>query len=256
MASKSKFLTFLGFSVACLACAAQQECQYFGEKAAKSLEAELRHAPSCAAAVKRLHDCQWGSNADLVFASIVIEKCERGLLPKLSQTERKRYLEEKRLCVYEYANQEGSLSHSENVVCQADVAAEFAANPSLARQPMPRASFDCKREQSPLEKAICSDRQLGNADIVLNRVYKAVKNSMTQAQQSAFAKQQMEWMARAIKKCSVTSEQLSPSGIGCMRGEFEDRFADLDGCSVGGPEECLNATQPNAQYRGPSPTGR
>jgi hypothetical protein len=155
----------------------EDDCHYGSEEAANSLVKALTEAPSCGAAVKKLHDCEWGSSADTQFAPIVIEKCERTFLKKLSPAVENHYTTEMQLCAYQYAREEGTLSMSEAAMCQVDVAAEFAANPAVANQLEPRASFNCNRAETILEKATCSDIKLGHADIILSRVYSGLLKS-------------------------------------------------------------------------------
>ena len=200
----------------------------------------LTREPSCSKADELLDKCRWGSSFDAQLAPIVIDKCEKGFLQKLTSEEKARYREELYLCAYEYAKQEGTISISENYVCQADVAARFAANPALAKQPAPRASFDCNRAATQLENAICADKKLGQADIVLGRAYKAVLSSMTSEDRPTIIRLQKEWLRNVTAKCTVASKPLSPAQRECVRNEFEARFMDLDGCGIGGPEECLN----------------
>ena len=61
---------------------------------------------------------------------------------------------------------------------QGRVAAKFSAKPELANELAPLASFDCKRAETRLETAICSDKKLAQADIVLGRAYGAVLKSV------------------------------------------------------------------------------
>ena len=218
---------------------AQTDCHFGSEEASDSLAKALEKTPSCSVAADYLEKCQWGSSADVRFAPIVIDKCEKTFLQRLSSKGKARYKEEMFLCAYEYAKQEGTLAISEREMCGVYVAARFASNPGIANKPAPRASFECGRATSPLEKAICSDKRLGQADIVLSRVYKAVVGSLSSGDKPAMKRQEKAWLSGVIKKCSVGSSPLSPATRTCVRNEFEARFIELDGCSVGGGEECL-----------------
>lgn len=215
------------------------ECQYSGQAALEHDIDLIASEPTCSAANDKLHDCQWGSSADTQLAPIVIQKCQKEFLGKLSPAGRANYDHEQHLCAYEYAQQEGTLFISERVVCEADVAAEFATHPERAAQPIPRASFDCDRARSAMEKAICSDRALGDADIVLNRVYRGLLASATSDERPALIREQKTWLQRTEEKCNASAKPLPASARDCLRKEFEDRFGDLDGCSVGGVSECL-----------------
>jgi len=218
------------------------ECQFGGAEALDHDAKLISDAPTCSAADDKLHDCQWGSTADTRLAPIVIEKCEKIFLNKLSPSGKANYQHGQHLCAYEYAGQEGTLFISEKVVCEADVAEDFATHPGRTNLPIPRASFDCARARTPLEKAVCSDRALGDADIVLNRVYEGLLASATSAERPVVIRQQKGWLHQAIVKCGANTDPLPASSRDCIRMAFEDRFADLDGCAVGGVSECLNQT--------------
>jgi uncharacterized protein YecT (DUF1311 family) len=228
------------FLLIAMPAAAQDECKFFSAEAADGLEKALASAPTCKAAVEKYDKCRWGSSADVGFAGIVIKKCEKDFLQSLNKAEKDRYLEEMELCNYEYGKQEGTLFISEGVSCHVYTAARYSENPKLADQPMPRASFDCSKAKTPLENAICFDKALGRADVVLSRAYKPLLNSVKGAQRTALIERQKKWLAASSKKCGVGTEPLSQSARACMRNEFEVRFMYLDGCGAGGPEECLN----------------
>lgn len=184
----------------------------------------------------------WGSSADTQFGAIVVEKCEKQFFPKLSAAGKAHYEEEMQLCAYEYARADGTLAMSEAAMCQVDVAARFAANPTLAATPLPRASFDCARAQSPLEKAICSDTRLGHADIVLGRVYRGVVKSLQGKQAADLVDSEKKWLAGVAQDCHANAP-LNAAERNCVVVEFENRFTDLDSCEDAeedqGLAECL-----------------
>ena len=127
---------------------AQNGCDFFSRDAAEGLEQALKSAPTCSKAAAVLLRCRWGSGADIGFASIVLEKCENVLLPRLTPNGKARYQRERELCAYEYAQQEGSLSLSEEAICSVEVAERFTTKPELAETPAPRASFDCAKARA------------------------------------------------------------------------------------------------------------
>lgn len=240
-----RFLTALILLLAGSASRAQQPCEFFSDQAREHLTEALQAAPSCKEAANLFDKCLWGSSADAAFGSIVIDKCEKELLPTLSAAGKANYEHERYLCSYEYAKQQGTISISEDWQCQVDVAADFDANPDLANQPPARASFDCAKVQTAIEQAICSDPKLGVADIVLSRALHAAMSALKPDQQRALTKQEMEWFSETATTCAVGSEQLSPSARACMRRQFEQRFRELDGCSVGETAACLKLTSDN-----------
>jgi uncharacterized protein len=220
---------------------AQDACQFGSEEAANSLAKALTQAKSCEAAVKKLNDCRWGSSADTQFAPIVIEKCEKTFLNKLSPTAEKHYADEMQLCAYQYARQEGTLSMSEAAMCQVDVAAEIAANPAAADQPEARASFDCDKAETPLEKAVCSDIKLGHADIILSRVYSGLMKYANKDIRPRLIQEERSWLKGVPRKCGLSSLPTSPSTLDCIRNEFELRFSWLDSCADEDASNCLQS---------------
>ncbi|MGB0064014.1 MAG: lysozyme inhibitor LprI family protein, partial [Terracidiphilus sp.] len=187
---------------------------------------------TCAAAYARLAACEWGSSADARFAAIVIKKCVQTFLPKFSPQETARFNEEMYLCNYEYARQEGTLAISEESICHADVAADFSAHPELAREPLPRASFDCNKASTPLEKAICTNPQLGRADVVLGRVYEAVLREAPAGEKPALVASQRKWLKSVPARCGLGLSAPVAATVNCIRNAFELRFLALDGCGV------------------------
>ncbi len=218
---------------------AQNECEFASKEAAEKLEQALKSAPTCSKAAAILSRCRWGSSADVGFASIVLEKCEHVLLPKLTPNGNAHYRRERELCAYEYAQQQGSLSLSEAAICAVYVAERFTTKPELAEAPAPRASFDCAKARTTLENAVCTDDALGRADIVLDRAYRPLLREMPPEKRALLIKKQKAWCAQVEKKCGASTDPLTAATRECARKEFEARFAFLDGCSVGGPEECL-----------------
>lgn len=88
---------------------AQEPCNYRSENPFDAMAKDLSQAKTCSAAAAKMRDCAWGSSADTQLAPIVIEKCEKTFLPKLSPAAQKRYADEMQLCAYEYARQEGTI---------------------------------------------------------------------------------------------------------------------------------------------------
>jgi len=217
---------------------AQNECSFGGEKAADDLVKALESAPSCSAAVDKLHACAWGSSVDAQFAPIAISKCEKTFLTKLPAPAEDRYIEEMQLCAYEESRAQGTIHISEAALCQADVAADYATHPETANDHPLRASFNCALAKTPLETAICSHIALGHADIVLSRVYSGLRGSLSLTDRSALTQNQKDWLARVPRKCGLTTSPASQRTLNCIRNEFELRFTDLD-CDVPA-KECLN----------------
>lgn len=216
--------------VASAASAALADDSCFGSDA-DALSAALEKAGSCRAAFAKFSECAWGSSADLAFGDIVVKTCEGAFLAKLSPAGKTNYEDEAALCDYERARQDGTMYRSLSALCRAGVAARFADTPALADQPLPRASFDCAKAKTPLEKAICADAKLGRADVVLSRVYKQAMQTLKPDEQRALAADERKWMARLAGDCRLAAADRK--ALDCVRAAFETRFTALDDCEGG-----------------------
>ena len=232
-------LLVLLFTLAC-SLHAQEKCSFGGEKAFDDLMTALEKAPSCRAAADKLHRCEWGSSADTQFAPVVISKCEKAFLPKLPPPAEERYIQEMQLCAYEESRAEGTLSMSEAAMCQVDVAADYATRPEKKNDHPLRASFDCASARTSFETATCSHIALGNADIVLSRIYSGVLKIATSKERSAVVQNQKDWLAMVPRKCGLNTSPISDRSINCARNEFELRFSTLDDCEGNTPDDEAN----------------
>jgi uncharacterized protein len=217
-------------------CPAQNECRFGGQDAFNELAGALRQENSCQKAAQRMHDCAWGSSADTQLAPIVISKCEKTFFSKLSAAGKERYEDEMQLCAYEYSKAQGTISMSAAALCQLDIATTFAADPSIAERPLAHVGVDCEKAGTSLDKAICSDKRLGHADIVLSRVYLKFFTALPKEPQSALAESQHQWLKKATKDCDVSDSPLSLAAKNCIATEYENRFTDLGTC-LDSPEE-------------------
>ncbi|MTJ83294.1 MAG: hypothetical protein F8N37_20090 [Telmatospirillum sp.] len=198
------------------------------------MEKVLTDEPSCPKAFAKLSDCSFGSMIDSGLAMIVVEKCEARFLPRLSATGRDRYAQERELCSYRYGTSPGSLWKSAEAICGAGVAAAFAADPSLANRPGAKASFDCGRAKTPLEKAICDDSRLGQSDILLSRAYKDLLSVLTDPRLRALAvKDQSRWLRNLSRTCDLSAAPVPAGGLSCLRAAFTHRFHAIDDCLAG-----------------------
>jgi len=225
---------------------AQDECHFGSPEAFDALEKALTQEKSCQAAAKKIHNCAWGSSADTQLAPIVISKCEKTFFPKLSAVAKEHYEDEMQLCAYEFAKAQGTISMSAAALCQLDVATKFAAHSEIAEQPIARASFECDKAATALEKAICSDRRLGHADVMLGRVYRRFLSSLPKERKSDLIDAQKQWLKDVVRDCGGSESPLSSAARNCVANEFENRFTDLDTC-FDSPEqqsaaECLRDT--------------
>jgi uncharacterized protein len=209
---------------------AQEPCNYRSENPFDAMAKDLSQAKTCSAAAAKMRDCAWGSSADTQLAPIVIEKCEKTFLPKLSPAAQKRYADEMQLCAYEYARQEGTIYMSAAALCQFDVSARFAGDPAAVIKGSLRASFDCDKAQTPLEKAICSDIRLGHADVVLSRVYAGILNNSDKQERAALIQSEKQWLQSIPPTCGLSDASFSQKSLNCVRDKFENRFGMLGSC--------------------------
>jgi uncharacterized protein len=197
----------------------------------------LLHAKSCQAAIAQWRKCPTRDSTVIAsdMRSVIIEKCEKPFLDKLSVAAQNRYADEKQLCFYRYARQEGSMWEGYIGECMVDVAARFAADPTLANEPAFRAGLDCDHARTRLETAICSDAGLGRADLVLSRQYQAVRKNHKN-EWAALAGDDKEWRQSLPAECDLRSTP-SPKSLECLRTVFENRFTALEDCDD--PPKCL-----------------
>jgi hypothetical protein len=221
---------------------AQEACDFNSENAVDKLAKALSQAKSCSAAAAKLYKCAWFSGVDTGFASIVITKCEKTFLSKLTPAAKNRYFEELQLCAYKVARKKGTLYMSEAALCEVDVATHFANRPQDANLPSPRASFDCGKAQTVLEKAICSDIRLGHADIVLSRVYAESLEGVSKEARADLVRNERQWRRSVPAKCGLSQMPPTQKTLNCLRNEFELRFSaepfgdgDVEGASVSQP---------------------
>jgi uncharacterized protein len=209
---------------------AQEPSNYGSEDPFDVMAKDLWQAKTCKAAAAKMRESAWGSSADTQLAPIVIEKCEKTFFRKLSPAAQKRYADEMQLCAYEYAGQEGTMYMSAAALCQVDVAARFAADPVKASQTSLRASFDCGKAESPLEKAICSDIRLGHADVVLSRVYAGMLKNSDKEERAALVQSEKQWLQSIPPTCGLSDTPFLQKALNCIRGKFESRFGMIDTC--------------------------
>jgi uncharacterized protein len=203
----------------------------------------LANSRSCQSALKTYRDCTWGSSADTGFSAIVVGKCEQDFIKKLNAAEMQNYADRMQLCAYRYSMVQGTLYMSIAATCQADLAASFAANPSKARTPLPRASFDCAKAKTPVEKTICAAPALGRADLVLNDSYNdAIDPALPPQDKQHLADHQRQWLERTVAKCKPdgTADQTI---VDCLRSAFEARFTAFEQCSEAGTVDCVDESE-------------
>ncbi len=219
-------------------------CSGPGSGGADGLISQLESQTTCKAAQQMLAECAWGSSADSAFGAIVAAKCEAEFLPKLGDQARRDYADRMQLCAYRYSRQQGTLYISAAALCQAEVAASYAANPALANTPLSAASFDCAKATTPLEKIICANKEVGMADHVLAEAYRDFANGLKDdpKERARLLKSQRIWLAQVPEECRLYDADPPPADVACTRARLEARFSALVGCMDGeASAECVDS---------------
>ena len=123
MTVKSTFFLCMFTILTALAPAYAADCPVDGVEA---IEAELKKAPSCDAAMTIFSSCGFGSTIDVQFGGIVIETCEAAFLPGLPPSRRKAYERAQNACERKYMHESGSMYRSAMSFCLAELAQKFA----------------------------------------------------------------------------------------------------------------------------------
>lgn len=180
-------------------------------------------------------NCAWGSSADAGSSNIVVEKCEATFLKQLSPAAKTRYVQEAEICWKTEELHMGTMYISFAALCAVDVAKEYATNPARRADAPLQASFDCKKAASPLERAICSDQELGEEDVILSRIYNRTSNALkTMQYDSVLRDDQRVWLKQLPDVCQL-SDPLTTKALECLRKEVQVRYSLIDGCSEEGP---------------------
>jgi uncharacterized protein YecT (DUF1311 family) len=224
---------FLAFSFA----AAGQTC-HFGDSVGD--EKALRAAHTCQAAYKQYMDCRWGSSADGWRGAIVREKCEPLFLTKLTAERKKVYNDKLHFCGQQYELASGTLAISESNTCGVEVIFEFATDSVKASKPLPFASFDCSLARTPIEKTICSNSQLGRADLLLSTAYKPFFNAVKGNDRAKLIAKQRAWNASIPLTCHLNSTPATQATISCLIEAYKTRADLLNQCSNGLEVDCLD----------------
>ncbi len=226
-----------------------------GQKACPGadLEAALRAAPTCAAAHALHLACSPGSSFEADFSAPVLEKCEALFLSKLTARQREAYQAKQALCADAFTRENAGTSGIADVVlCQEDVAASYAKDlRGSVRAPVPpvppiEASFNCAEAETPLEKMICSSRDLGDADMTLRADYVAAMRGATPEERKMLTLSEVGWLSRVARIC-FPGQNAPADPAHCVWAAFDARSAHLASCAaIVGPDHkwCLREETP------------
>jgi uncharacterized protein len=116
------------------------------------------------------------------------------------------------------------------------------AGPDVAS---PRASFDCDAPKTPLELAICADRETGEKDLELATAYREARSAMGPQGSPGLAASERKWLRYVQGTCPLgaVGGVVPEMGRACVRVAFRIRIGQLKGCpqkSAGERLGCLN----------------
>ncbi len=101
------------------------------------------------------------------------------------------------------------------------------------------ASFDCAKARTTLEKTICNDSALNDADARLGKVYSQLRKSLSKSQAKKLKREQRAWLKQRTRVCSSGNS-------GCLLSLYESRIADLS--SGSSSESSRSGDKSNACY--------
>ena len=93
---------------------------------------------------------------------------------------------------------------------------------SLADTTLFKASFDCSKATSEIEKTICGSELLANADTELGLLYKSLISALSIEDKRFLKKEQLDWLAYRDKTC------LNPkTNIACLQELYSTRLVAM-----------------------------
>jgi uncharacterized protein len=101
------------------------------------------------------------------------------------------------------------------------VAAACLIAAPAAAQEGPKASFDCKKAATPVEKAICEGLHTAELDVVLDELYKAAL-AKAGAERAAVEAQQRQWLAQRNTACGRAKPDVT-----CIEKLYKQRIVAL-----------------------------
>lgn len=231
MTRSQRSLTGIVFVVLLLAIPAAGQACHFGDALAD--QEALSSAPTCEAAYKQYQDCRWGSSADGWRGRIVRDKCEPLFLSKLTVEQMKVYNDKIAFCGQQYEFAKGTLAISESNTCAVGVIVAFATDPNPASKPLPFASFDCSLARTPIEKTICSNPQLGRADLLVSTAYKPFFNAVHGDARAQLITNQRAWNATTPVACHFETAPATHAAVACLIAAYKKRAGLLNECFNG-----------------------
>ncbi|MCP5424947.1 MAG: DUF1131 family protein [Gammaproteobacteria bacterium] len=95
-------------------------------------------------------------------------------------------------------------------------------------QPALAASFDCAKAQSKIEKVLCGDDELNQADSELDELYFGLRKSLSKAAAEQLKKDQLNWL-KERERCARDSNISA-----CLRRVYSERITALHALEASG----------------------
>ena len=90
------------------------------------------------------------------------------------------------------------------------------------------ASFDCKKAETDIEKVICNNSSISNADGQLGILYKKIKNTFPAREFSRIKKEQRLWLRQRNNKILNTCQSTKGLDIACVVRIYKRREYELN----------------------------
>lgn len=123
MVSRFTWAVSLLITVSAPAIADTDQCPVLDGKERLEL---LAHAPTCDKSLALFQACSYGAGGDVGLSEVVVKKCERDFLTRLSAWQRRIYDRKQRRCARKYQNESGTMYRSFEAFCSANLAQAYA----------------------------------------------------------------------------------------------------------------------------------
>lgn len=84
-----------------------------------------------------------------------------------------------------------------------------------------RTSYNCNKSKSDIEKTICMNKELADADLEMDTIYKALMNRIPKEKREILRKEQKGWLEERNAKCQ--SDEL----FNCLKEKYSKRITVL-----------------------------
>lgn len=89
------------------------------------------------------------------------------------------------------------------------------------------ASFNCSKAHAPVERAVCADRQLSDADTLLAQRYSKAMSQLSDAGQRIVQDGQRQWLRYVRDLCTGRAKAKASAVASCLKDAYDDRLKDL-----------------------------